>query len=376
MDDRGDDSYGFSKRNLYEDLIKALRAANDSGATTNNNTSRNVQVDSTDVFLVSLTLNAILTLLVFALFCLLRPRMQRLYSPRLLLIKPVSTFVKYSDSLFGWLLPAMTVTDDSIFNDIGIDALVYIRLIKLCFKISLVILPYGIIVLLPLNLHGGLHLSGLDKLTMSNMHEKSTKAWAHLVGVWAYTLIICYLLYKEWQVYLVYRRKHLAKGLPHQYAVLLRGLTSKLKNRETLRKYADGIFPGQVVQVIMVENLKNWNALVAQHDKSILALEKAKFKLLANGKRPQHRVRCFGKKTDTIIFHKNNLKTLHGLLEEEIERDRPFRPSAFIVFRSLRVASMAAQVLWDDSVRLMNVQPAPDKHDVNWTSLSVGFVSR
>jgi len=118
--------------------------------------------------------------------------------------------------------------DNDVFEYAGFDALVYIRFLKLCIKISLVILPYGIAVLLPLNIYGGHHGTGLPKMTMSNLLEDSSMMWAHFIAVWVYSLIICYLLYEEWKVFIVYRQEYLTKGLHHQYAVLVRDLPSRV----------------------------------------------------------------------------------------------------------------------------------------------------
>ncbi|XP_048589618.1 CSC1-like protein HYP1 [Nematostella vectensis] len=342
-----------------------------------NKTSPDNQANSVGVFLVSLAINGGFALILFTLFSFLRLRIKRLYSPRLLL-NDTLTPQKYNNSFFGWLLLSKAADDDTIFEEAGIDALVYMRFIKLCIKISIVLLPYGIVVLIPLNVYGGLEkpLSGLDVLTMSNLAEKASKGWAHLIAVWGYTLIICYLLYQEWGVYISYRQKHLAVGLPNQYAVFVRELSPKLLDKSILSKYMEALFPGQVSEAIIVQNLKKWVALIGKHDAAVLSLEKARHQLLTKGDRPKHRPKCCGEKTDSITFHENNLKVMQGRLEDELRCDHPSIPCAFIVFKSLQSASVAAQVLWDEDGMLMNVQPAPDKDDVIWGNLTVVLASR
>ena len=161
------------------------------------------------------------------IFCLLRQKHPKIYSPRQLLVESPAPG-KRSQSFFSWLFPAIFVKDKEVFQYAGIDAVVHMRFLKLCFKISLVLLPYGIIVLIPVNYFGGEDLGGLDKLALSNITPKSPKVWAHVVAAWIYTLVICYLLHQEWKTFIVYRQEYLSQGSGYQYAVLVRDLPPKV----------------------------------------------------------------------------------------------------------------------------------------------------
>jgi hypothetical protein len=187
-----------------------------------------IKNDSTATFLVALIINGIIALVVLLIFSFIRPKFKHIYTPRLLLVDKKYPLGTPSDKCFGWILPAFKASNDDIFNYCGMDALVLIRFMKLCLIVSLIIMPYGIIVLIPLHVHGGLKLEKLDELTLSNVEPKSHMLWAHLIAVWAYTIVICYLLYREWKTYIVYRQRFLAKGLRNHYAVLIRDLPTKV----------------------------------------------------------------------------------------------------------------------------------------------------
>ena len=184
--------------------------------------------ESTNKFVSSLVINLGVALVVLSVFSFLRPRLKRIYSPRQLLLEMMFPLGKLPHSSFAWVIPAFMANDDDVFYYAGIDAFVYMRFLKLCVKISLVIMPYGIAVLLPLNYYGKGGLHGLDKVAMSNIVEGSSKVWAHLVAAWFYTVIICYLLYEEWKVYIMYRQECLSSGKGHQYAVLVRDVPAKV----------------------------------------------------------------------------------------------------------------------------------------------------
>lgn len=200
-----------------------------------NNATLAVRNNSIETFTVALLINAIIAIVVLLIFSFLRSKHKHIYAPRLLLVDKAYPLGSFNEKCFGWIIPALRATNDDIFNYSGMDGLVLIRFIKVSLLMSLIILPYGVVVLIPLHVHGGLHLEALDALTLSNVEAGSSKVWAHLIAVWAYTLIFCYLLYREWKTYIEYRQKWLAKGLKHHYAVLVRDLPTKVRNLLCLR---------------------------------------------------------------------------------------------------------------------------------------------
>lgn len=193
-----------------------------------NGTAPDDGTESTNKFVSSIVLNLAVAVVALGLFSFLRPRLKRIYSPRQLLLDVMFPLGKLPNSFFAWIIPAFMANDDDVFYYAGIDALVYMRFLRLCVKISLVIMPYGIAVLLPLNYFGHGELHGLDRIAMSNIIAQSSKFWAHVVAAWFYTVIICYLLYEEWKIYIVYRQEYLTSGRGNQYAVLVRDLPVKV----------------------------------------------------------------------------------------------------------------------------------------------------
>lgn len=194
---------------------------------TNDTNGSDEATDSTNKFISALILNLIIALICLILFCLLRQKHKIIYAPRQLLVETLAPG-RRAESFFSWVIPAFVVKDDEVFRYAGIDAVVHTRFMKLCFKIALVLMPYGIVVLIPVNYFGGGDLTGLDSIALSNIVPKSPKVWAHVVAAWVYTLIICYLLYEEWKAFIVYRQEFLGQGLAQQYAVLVRDLPTKV----------------------------------------------------------------------------------------------------------------------------------------------------
>ena len=177
-------------------------------------------------FNLVMVLCAIIFVSAVVFFSCLRVKLRQIYAPRLLLIEnKIYAVGSVPRTFFAWFSPAIVATDEDIYTFSGIDALMFIRFLRLGLKLALFTLPYGIVVLLPLNIHGGNHLKdGLDKLSMSNVSKGSHKLWAHWLAVWIYSLAVFYLTFKEWKVYIQFRQMYLKKGIGSQFVLLLENI--------------------------------------------------------------------------------------------------------------------------------------------------------
>ena len=186
----------------------------------------------TETFKVVMVLCLVIFVVAVLFFSSLRLRFRQIYSPRMLLIenKPF-TIGTMPRSFFSWITPSIMTTDEDVYTFAGIDALVFIRFLKLILKLALFTLPYGMIVLLPININGGNNLvDGLDRLSMSNVKTSSSLLWAHCLAVWLYTFAVIYLTFEEWKVYIKYRQSYLKKGTPNQFVIFLQNIPQEVSS--------------------------------------------------------------------------------------------------------------------------------------------------
>ena len=195
---------------------------------------------SVAAFLSAFIFNAIIALIIIIVYSILRPKFDIVYQPAFKLLtevlhnkipeKKLSLLKKVtlSSSLFAWLTPALKLNDNELYEVVGFDAFVYLRFIRLCFKVTAFSLPYAAIVLIPINVVDGKDLSGMDRLTLGNINDQSNKLWAHLVGVWLFSFILYYFIYNEWKIYLKYRQIWLKEKRQENYSVLVTQLPSKV----------------------------------------------------------------------------------------------------------------------------------------------------
>ena len=192
-------------------------------------------------FITSLIFNIGITLVLLAIFSILRPRFDFVYQPNFKLLTelisrkiPETKLVllrklTLSSAFYAWLTPAFKVNISELYDLVGFDAFVYLRFLRLCLSIAVLSLPYAAVVLIPVNVYGGNNEKGMTLLTLGNISQHSQKLWAHLIGVWLFSFLVYYLLYTEWQVYLEYRQKYLKEKKENHLSVLITQLPPEVK---------------------------------------------------------------------------------------------------------------------------------------------------
>lgn len=219
-----------------KDLTSKLFANNTQAI---NNATQSVQGKAKEVtakaLIVTGVTNTVILLVLLLIFSLLRNKFPRVFTPRLLLNGYDSSIGTLPSSLFGWVIPSLKLEDETILRLLGLDALMFLRVLRLCFVFSLIILPYGFVVTIPANLYGGVSrtdptVAGLDRLTMGNVVAKSDLLWTHFFGVWMYTILIFYFLYHECVAYQRFRQLSLSDGekYPYRYLVMLQDIPKEV----------------------------------------------------------------------------------------------------------------------------------------------------
>ena len=219
----------MSFNDLTHDLVGNISTTN------NSSDSGKAPAVTAKALVVTSVTNGFLLLVTLLIFSFLRNKFPRVYTPRLLLNGLDSSIGKLPNNLLGWLVPALRVKDEEILRFLGLDALMFLRLLRLCFKFGIIILPYGLIVALPVNYHGGISdtdktIVGLDRLTLGNVEPKSGLLWVHFIGVWMYTLLILYFLHREYVAYQRFRQQSLSDGdkYHHRYLVMLQEIPTEV----------------------------------------------------------------------------------------------------------------------------------------------------
>eukprot|EP00794_Sanderia_malayensis_P007040 gene7040-7829_t len=333
----------------------------------------------TNTFVVVVIFCMFIFIIALLFFSCLRTKWKTIYAPRLLLAhEKVLPLGKLPRSFFAWLSPALMVNDEDIFNHLGLDALIYLRFIKLSIKLAVLALPFGIIVLIPLNVNGGMHLKeGLDQISMSNMKQGSKKLWAHFVAVWLYSLAILYLINEEWKTYILYRQAYMTRGAGKQYTLLVRDIPAENTNEDAFREYVEKLFPNQIHSTHIVQDLKQWQLLIKKHNKHVRKLERLQAKQNDQGLDGNYVHGELSDPTrDAVDDEEAKLQRLQEELESEQTSAHKNLPCAFVFFNSTSTKSTASQIVWDMLIGHYKIEDAPDSREIYWKNLALSKKKR
>ncbi|KAM3748737.1 hypothetical protein ACB098_05G131100 [Castanea mollissima] len=304
---------------------------------------------------------------------------------------------------FAWIHEAMSSTEQDVISASGYDTAVYFVFLSTVLGIlvlsGLVLLP----VLLPVAAtDNGVKIvsttsngtfSDLDKLSMGNVKEKSSRLWAFMLATYWVSFVTYFLLWKAYKHVSGLRADALMSPevRAEQFSILVRDIPPVPEGqtrKEQVDSYFKRIYPESFYRSMVVTDNKVVNKLweELQGYKKKLARAEAVYALSKKtgkpeGARPTNRIGflgLIGKKVDSIEYYNEKINEVTPKLESE-QKDtlREKQLDAALVFFSSRVAAAsAAQSLHAQMVDKWTVTDAPEFHQMIWTNLKISFFQR
>ncbi|KAL6197889.1 hypothetical protein ACLB2K_027681 [Fragaria x ananassa] len=355
-------------------------------------------------------LSAFLFFLVFA-FLRLQPFNDRVYFPKwyfkgvrdsptrsgAFVRKFVNLDYRSYVRFLNWMPEALKMPEPELIDHAGLDSAVYLRIYLIGLKIFVPIALVAWAVLVPVNwtnnsLDIAAHLknvtsSDIDRLSISNIPEKSQRLWTHIVVAYAFTFWTCYVLLKEYEKVANMRLHFLAteRRRPDQFTALVRNVppdpdesVSELVEHFFLVNHPDHYLTHQVVYnanklaklVKKKKKMDNW--LVYYQNK----LERSKTSV-----RPLTKtgfLGLWGKKVDAIEHYQSEIDKLQKEIPEEREKvsndPKSIVAAAFVSFKSRWGAAVCAQTQQSRNPTIWLTEWAPEPRDVYWPNLAIPYV--
>jgi hypothetical protein len=107
-------------------------------------------------------INLILVFGTFVLFSFLRPRNNMVYAPKQFASENAKQPPNLEENMWGWVKPVLNASETSLIKEIGLDAVMFIRFIKLCRNVSLCLFLFGFGVIMPANIFSTYHDNNYD----------------------------------------------------------------------------------------------------------------------------------------------------------------------------------------------------------------------
>ncbi|TPX38346.1 hypothetical protein SmJEL517_g00176 [Synchytrium microbalum] len=279
----------------------------------------------------------------------------------------------------AWVVRAFTDNETKDVNKIGMDAVMYLRFVRLCAHVFLTFTILGIPLMgfyyhspdfagAPLhsnvNGQGGITFGSinfippsLNQLTLANLNQNSPFLWLPAAAAWIFSFILYGALAYEYHRYTTLRQLYFhSPTFTDSYSnrtVLLTNIPHKLQSDTALARYVESLDVGvPIAQALVGRNVSSLAKLVKLHQKTTAKLEKVLFKYLAQPDRPSESrptMRIKGGRRVDAIAHLGN--RLHRL-EEEIYAMRSksddsyvTNASGFISFETAYAAQVATKAL-------------------------------
>ncbi|OQS02800.1 hypothetical protein THRCLA_04868 [Thraustotheca clavata] len=384
-------------------------------------TSVRVDSDSDRAVLLSIEIYYALFIVAFVLFEVLSPKLTSYFNCRAQDPKSSCPLAEQVYGFGGWICPVLNASDDEIMEFCGLDALVYLRFLKLARKIAFmaILMSFGLLpiyatAIKPEGQTNSTSKALIARLAMANIHVNldPNRLWAPVIAGCVITIYTLSLLMPEYKVYVSRRHEYLSRDSVQQYTVIMNDLPSHLRTHQSLQKYLDRLFPKMVDSVHMAMECKELETQVAKREYIRNALERAMVQAALSGNRP---TTAFNRgKVDAIDHFTQLLDKLNISICAEIETLRSFqvriheamnddsledavcvssmhnteedmatftdsipvetmmtfmRPSAFVTFSTLQATQSALQMLQTDNPAQMTVRPAPDTAEIIWENL-------
>lgn len=200
---------------------------------------------STNAFFASLGSSLGISLIILLLWCLIRPYNSVVYAPKLRNANEKHAPPAIEKGYFAWFKPLIKCQEADLVEKLGLDAIVFLRFLRMCRMIFFVLGIIGCLILIPVNVTCNLK-SGLVKISESNqwLTLMTPSAiigrcmWAHVIIAWIFDFIIMYILYSNYTA-ITRLRKDYFEGPDYQASLHARTLMVCFVVLQNFPKIAD-----------------------------------------------------------------------------------------------------------------------------------------
>ncbi|KAL7556780.1 hypothetical protein ACA910_005222 [Epithemia clementina (nom. ined.)] len=362
----------FERRQL--DIMRNL-GTNDDGTSTDFNDSR--------VLRDSILIYGGILVMVIVIFSYVRRRFPKVYNVRNW-VEHLKTYLSDDQyRFFSWLWRLYMVTDDEIMDECGMDAVCFVRLIQMGYRLSIVG-SFNTIWLLPIYLTAEDSDETADitdrvvKTTVANVPSGSHRLYATVFAAYILFGYTMYQILLEFDWYIEMRHKFLRKPLARHFAVFVRNIPSDYRTNARLERFFRGCFSDDdVLEATLAINIPNLTKVVAQRDAAVANLEHALALYKKDGVRPHHKDKfiMLGGNVDSIDYYTAQLEELNKDVAERIATLEPIVKGSIDKVEDPGLASEADEAKFpddskvDDSALNLQIPPglsaqyAPNKDD-------------
>lgn len=339
------------------------------------------------------------SIILFFIFCFLRPRHNAVYAPRAKHADAKHAPPAVGKGLFSWFRPLRKLKEDVLVEQLGLDAVIFLRFLRMTRNIFLALSVIGLGILLPVNLIGG---HGIYKnyadisifMKFTPLYTFGQKCWAFTICAYLFDIVICGFLWLNYRAVLRLRRVYFESA---DYKASLHSRTLMLTHIPNASRTDEGIV--QLVEQAkrtaddprgaISRNVKDLPELMEDHEEAVRELEGYLAKYLKDPNRlPRSRpvmkpfkrdkARKHDHKVDAIEYLTSRIRELEleiTQVRETVDKRNPM-PFGFASYPEIEDAHAVAYAARSKGPQGTRIRLAPKPHDIIWKNMPMTRAAR
>ncbi|KIJ51310.1 hypothetical protein M422DRAFT_203398 [Sphaerobolus stellatus SS14] len=330
-------------------------------------------------------------------FNILRPSNKIVYQPKLKYHVGNKKPPEISNGFFAWIPPLLHSKEPYLFDKIGMDAIIFLRFMRLLRWLFLSIAFLSCAVLIPINVTYNLasvdnvpnvpkdRRDALSMLTIRDVRGK--RLYVHIASIYVFTFLVMGFVYYHWKAVLELRQTWFRSPEYNQsfYArtLLVQRVPKKLQSDEGLKSlFASLAVPYPATSVHISRRVGELPQLIEYHNRAVRDLERVLVRYLRGGKigakRPTLTIGGFmgmgGTKKDAIDFYTNRIRNAESAIERAREQIAASQGKAenygFASMAAVPYAHIVAYTLRNKHPKGTVIESAPNPKDIIWENLN------
>jgi hypothetical protein len=174
------------------------------------------------------------TALIAIAFSFLRPYNSVVYAPKLKHADEKHAPPPVGRGVFAWVTPVLRTTEKDIIFQVGLDATIFLRFLRMCRNIFIVITVIGCGIIIPINLT----MSSINNpswvVQVTPLNTFGEANWALVVCAWLFNVVVAGFLWWNYRIVLKLRRQYFDTP---EYQNSLHARTLMVGNYDQVKRY-------------------------------------------------------------------------------------------------------------------------------------------
>ncbi|KAL3961345.1 hypothetical protein ACCO45_002868 [Purpureocillium lilacinum] len=336
------------------------------------------------------------TVFIAICFSFLRPYNQAIYAPKLKHADEKHAPPPIGRQPWAWVTPLLHTQEKILMSQIGMDAIIFLRFIRMLRNMFLVLMALGVGILLPVYATQSVK-EYQGQATKWIMQITPATSMARLIVAYCTNFVVIFFLWWNYRKVLALRRVYFEsdeyQNSLHARTLMLYDLPKQGRSDEGIARLIDQVVPNSsFARTVVARNVKDLPDLIEEHGKAVRKLEKVLAKYLKNPAqlpaarpscKPSKKDRAFasypkGQKLDAIDYYTQRIRELELEIKEvraSVDK-RGTMPYGFASYSDIAETHNIAYACRKKKPHGATVTLAPRPVDVIWKNMPLSSATR